>query len=204
MNPPTVMNDLAEMARYLAGDFSNQEQAWENPPFYAHIRVCYRPLPWGLFSGFGFYVEQAYAGHLEDPYRTAVVQLVSEPSQFCIRNYRLLQPLRWRGAAREDVERLRFLTLTDLAYLPGCDVLLQKQGSEFVGTSQPGQGCCVERKGQMTYLVSTVRLSASIFSSHDQGFDPQTHQQVWGALAGPFRFQKWTDYSSELADNWGS
>ncbi|MFS8889066.1 chromophore lyase CpcT/CpeT, partial [Synechococcus sp. R55.1] len=38
----TPSPELLQMARWLAGDFSNQEQAWENPPFFAQIRVAYR------------------------------------------------------------------------------------------------------------------------------------------------------------------
>lgn len=50
----TSSTDIATLARLMAADFSNQEQAFENPPFYAHIRVCMRPLPLELLSGVSF------------------------------------------------------------------------------------------------------------------------------------------------------
>ncbi|MEN9221999.1 MAG: chromophore lyase CpcT/CpeT [Thermostichus sp. BF3_bins_97] len=194
----TPSPELMQMARWLAGDFSNQEQAWENPPFFAQIRVAYRPLPAPVLGGIGFYVEQAYGGHLEDPYRQAVVKLEQTGSEIVIRNYRPLKPERWRGCAREQADLLSQLTAEDITYLPGCDVRVKQQGHTFVGTTEPGQQCCVVRKGQTTYLQTTLHLSETEFCSHDQGMDPTTHQQVWGALAGAFRFQKVVDWQSEV------
>ena len=39
--------DIVTLARWMAADFSNQAQVFENPAFFAHIRVCMRPLDWG-------------------------------------------------------------------------------------------------------------------------------------------------------------
>lgn len=49
--------DLVTLAQWMAADFSNQAQAFENPPFFAHIRVCMRPLPIALLGGISLYVE---------------------------------------------------------------------------------------------------------------------------------------------------
>lgn len=189
--------DLFNCASYLAGDFHNQEQALENPPFFAQIQVCYRPLPWSVFQGIGFYVEQAYIGHLEDPYRTAVVELVLTGETITIRNYRPNQVERWKGGGREQASRLDSMQKDDLTYLPDCDLVLYKDGEDFRGESQPGARCWVQRQGRKTYLTSRVYLSAQEFQSHDRGYDPDTHEQVWGALAGPFRFtkiQNWMEF----------
>lgn len=193
--------DLEQMACWLAGDFSNQEQAWENPPFFAHIRVGYHPLPPELLTGIGFYVEQAYAGHLEEPYRSAVAELRISEARIRIHNYRLLDPQRWSGCLRQEPERLQQITGADLTYLPGCDVIVERRGESFWGESEPGCGCCVHRQGRSTYLQTQLQLSAAEFCSHDRGFDPETHEQVWGALAGPFRFRKLQDWASHLTGN---
>jgi hypothetical protein len=65
----THSSDIATLARWMASDFSNQQQAFDNPPLYAHIRVCMRPLPYGLLSGVSLYLEQAYDFALNQPYR---------------------------------------------------------------------------------------------------------------------------------------
>lgn len=33
------------LVKMLSGGFSNQQQAFDNPPLYAHILVRFRPLP---------------------------------------------------------------------------------------------------------------------------------------------------------------
>jgi len=65
----THSTDIATLARWMAADFSNQEQAFENPPFYAHIRVCIRPLPPARFPEPTLFLEQAYDFALNQPYR---------------------------------------------------------------------------------------------------------------------------------------
>jgi hypothetical protein len=59
--------DLLALSRWMAADFSNQAQAFENPPLFAHIRVCMRPLPLDFFSTVGFFLEQAYDFELNHP-----------------------------------------------------------------------------------------------------------------------------------------
>ncbi|MBW3586704.1 MAG: chromophore lyase CpcT/CpeT, partial [Cyanobacteria bacterium 0813] len=48
--------DIVTLARWMAADFSNQAQAFENPPFFAHIRVCMRPLPVEVLDGLSLYL----------------------------------------------------------------------------------------------------------------------------------------------------
>ncbi|MEM9816628.1 MAG: CpcT/CpeT family chromophore lyase, partial [Cyanobacteria bacterium P01_D01_bin.6] len=52
--------DLVTLARWMAGDFSNQKQATESPREFAHIHVFFRPLAFDFFSDIGFYSEQVY------------------------------------------------------------------------------------------------------------------------------------------------
>lgn len=83
----THSQDLLTLARWMAADFSNQAQAFENPPLYAHIRVCMRPLAYSLLSGVSLFVEQAYDYDLKDPYRVRVLKLLVEEGQIIIENY---------------------------------------------------------------------------------------------------------------------
>jgi hypothetical protein len=36
----------------------------------------------------------------------------------------------------------------------------------------------------------------------DRGHDPDTHERLWGSLAGPFEFERTDDHSAELPDPW--
>ncbi|MEO1185974.1 MAG: chromophore lyase CpcT/CpeT, partial [Cyanobacteria bacterium J06636_27] len=149
--------DIASLARWMASDFSNQEQAFENPPFFAHIRVCMRPLPVELLSGVSFYVEQAYDYMLDDPYRVAVNKLVDAGDHIEIENYRVKDAEKFYGASR-NLERLQALQPSSLEKLPGCNMIVEWTGHSFKGVIQPGKSCIVFRKGQNTYLDSDFEI----------------------------------------------
>ncbi len=105
----THSTDIGTLARWMASDFSNQAQAFENPPFFAHIRVFMRPLPLELLSGVSFFVEQAYDYMLNDPYRVRVLKLVNTGNHIEIENYSVKEEQKFYGASR-DLERLKTLT----------------------------------------------------------------------------------------------
>jgi CpeT protein len=48
---------IADFAKTLAGTFDNINQAQENPKDFARIKIFFRPLPWRIFRGPGFYSE---------------------------------------------------------------------------------------------------------------------------------------------------
>ncbi len=193
----THSTDIATLARWMAADFSNQEQAFDNPPFFAHIRVCMRPLPAGIVSGIGMFVEQAYDLDLSDPYRVRVLELLAVDDHIEIKNYTLTEEKAFVGAGR-DRDLLQDLTPDHLVLMPGCNVIVNWTGSSFKGTVQPGKACMVFRKGQETYLDSEFEIDEQKFISQDRGRDPQTDQHVWGSIAGPFHFVRWASFSHEV------
>jgi hypothetical protein len=67
---------------------------------------------------------------------------------------------------------------------------------------EPGCRCLVERKGAVSYLVSSFELTDRGMRTIDRGHDPQTHEHLWGCLAGPFEFSRTDDYSSEVPQAW--
>jgi CpeT/CpcT family (DUF1001) len=192
------MTSLHTLARWMAGDFSNREQAFRDPAFFAQIRVCHRPLPYELLQGVGFYLEQAYDVFLDDPYRVRVLHLVPQGDAICIKNYTIKDGERFWGAARQP-ERLKEMTLQDLEKLEGCSYIIQPDGdAAFKGTVEPGKACKVFRKGQETYLGSEIEIREKSFMVYERGFDPDTDHQVWGSYAGPFEFSKGADFSLEI------
>lgn len=193
----THSTDLETLARWMAADFSNQEQAFENPPFYAHIRVCMRPLPLELLSGVSFFVEQAYDYALNDPYRLRVLKLMPQNGQIAIENYTVREEAAFYGASR-DLKRLYTLKAEQLEKLPGCNMLVEWTGHSFKGKVEPGKACMVVRKGKTTYLDSEFEIDAEKFISLDRGRDPETDEHVWGSVAGPFYFVRWASFADEV------
>lgn len=193
----THSTDLTTLARWMAADFSNQQQAFDNPPMFAHIRVCMRPLPTSLLDGVSFLVEQAYDYMVNSPYRLRVLKLVPAGDHIEIENYTVKDEKPFYGASR-DLKRLQNLKIEDLDKMPGCNMIVEWTGHSFKGYVEPGKACMVFRKGKNTYLSSSFEIDQDKFISLDQGRDPETDEQVWGSVAGPFNFVRWTSFADEI------
>lgn len=189
--------DIKTLAQWMAADFSNQAQAFENPPFFAHIRVCMRPLPLDILDGVGFLVEQAYDYALNFPYRLRVLKLIVVENHIEIENYTLKNDKDFYGASR-DVQRLGQLQGENLEKLGGCNMIVEWTGTSFKGSVEPGKNCRVVRKGQETYLDSTFEIDGEKFISLDRGRDLETDEHLWGSVAGPFYFVRWANFADEV------
>jgi CpeT/CpcT family (DUF1001) len=209
LNSLDISAQIFTLASWLAGDFSNWEQAIENPPFFAHIRVCIRPIPQAISdNGVWLYLEQAYDYMLNNPYRSAVLHLIESGSEsrkelnttefpIAIINYKLKDPNAYFGAAR-DSQRLHSLTLDQLDLLCGCDMQVQLSGDRFVGQVEPGKKCAVFRNGKDSYLASEFEVTEHTYSSLDRGNDPVTDERIWGSVAGAFEFSKKVSFAAEV------
>lgn len=193
----THSTDIATLARWMAADFSNQQQAFENPPIFAHIRVCMRPLPLSLLNGVSLFVEQAYDYSLKDPYRLRVLKLIAAGDHIEIENYTVKDEQKFYGASR-DLGLLQTVKVEDLEKLPGCNMIVEWVGNSFQGQVEPGKACIVVRKGQRTYLDSSFEIDEEKFISRDRGRDPQTDEHVWGSFGGPFYFVRWASFADEV------
>ncbi|MEY4430593.1 MAG: hypothetical protein RLZZ533_529 [Cyanobacteriota bacterium] len=190
---------LARLLRSLSAGFSNQQQAFENPPLYAHILVTFRPLP-QLAPG-SLLLEQSYAINPAAPYRIRVLRAEQQGEGLIIHNQALHDDERFWGAV-DDASKRDLISAADLRPLEGCAYVVRETPTGFSGEVEPGCRCLVERKGAMSYLVSSFELSASGMRTIDRGHDPTTHEQLWGSLAGPFAFERTADYSQELPAHW--
>ena len=193
----TPLNRLVQL---LCGSFTNDEQAFENPPLYAHINVTVRPLP-HLAEGM-LLLEQAYALAPAEPYRIRVLHACAEGENLHIRNHALHDAERFWGATLQP-EKLLTIHTSDLQLLEGCTYVVTPQGSGFSGEVEPGCRCMVERKGRTSYLVSRFEIDPNGMSTIDRGHDPDNHEQIWGSLAGPFQFRRVANYASEIPPHWG-
>lgn len=188
--------DLLTLACWIAGDFSNQKQAFASPQKFAHIRVFFRPLPVEFFSGIGFYSEQVYDHDLWTPYRQGVHRFVAQEDAIYVENYSLSDPIRYAGAARER-SILNTITPACLQRRHHCSMIFKREGDLFRGSVE-GTQCLIERNGQQTYLVSEVELTEQAFVSLDRGMDVATHEQVWGSTFGPLQFEKRQTFADEV------
>lgn len=193
----TETSDLITLAKWMAGDFSNYQQAAAEPQKFAHIHIFFRPLPRGFFPGIGFYSEQVYDYDLWTPYRQGVHQLIDCGDYIYIENYSLKDPIRFAGAARE-LSIMGTITHDVLERRHHCSMVFKRDGNIFKGCVEPGNNCLICRNGQQTYLVSEVELTENTWISLDRGMDIETHQQVWGSQNGALKFQKRESFADEV------
>jgi hypothetical protein len=196
-----MQSSLERLVRMLSGGFSNQEQAFENPPLYAHILVKFRPLP-QLAPG-SLLLEQSYAINPAAPYRIRVLRAETLGDQLIIHNQALVDEQRFWGAV-DDTERRNRIQASDLRPLEGCAYMVREEGEGFVGEVEPGCRCLVERKGSTSYLVSRLELGPERMRTIDRGHDPVTHEHLWGSLPGPFEFARTHDYSDDIPGSWAA
>ena len=189
--------DIKALARWMCADFSNQEQAFENPPFYAHIRVCIRPLPITNFPEPSLFLEQAYDYALDQPYRVRVLRLKIVEGRMELENYKLKEKEGFLGADR-DREKLKKITPDDLELMQGCDMFIDWTGNSFKGVVKPGKNCLVFRKGKETYLDNSFEIDDQKLISLDRGYDPVTDELVWGSVAGAFNFKRRQSFADEV------
>ncbi len=187
---------IYELAQLLAGDFSNQKQAFADPKNYAHIRIFFRPLPRDFFNGIGFYSEQVYDWDLWSPYRQGVHRLVARENDVYIENYALEEAELYAGAGR-DLDILKSISPENIKRRYNCSMIFSKNGNTWHGKVE-GDRCFIERKGCKTYLVSDVELTETTWVSFDRGMDLNSHEQVWGSAAGPLKFEKIASFAAEL------
>lgn len=192
----THATDIGTLVRWMAGDFSNQSQAIDNPPFFAHIRVCMRPLPTGFLSGVSLFLEQAYDFALSQPYRLRVLEFLPLGDGILLHNHSLKEGERFFGAARNP-QQLQNIHPSDIIEMPGCSMGVEWTGHSFIGRIQ-GKGCKVNWKGQDTYLDNEFEISEDRLLSLDRGRDPVTDERIWGSIAGPFQFSRRTSFADEV------
>jgi hypothetical protein len=194
-----MSSSLTRLLQMLSGGFSNQAQAFDNPPLYAHILVRLRPLP-QLAPG-SLLLEQSYALDPASPYRIRVLRPERRGEELVIHNQAITDDQRFWGAVEDRALRQR-IEPDDLRPLEGCTYVVREQGEGFVGEVEPGCRCLVERKGRTAYLVSRLELFPDRMLTIDRGHDPVSHEHLWGSLAGPFEFARTDDFSDEIPADW--
>ena len=193
----THSQDVTTLASWMASDFSNQAQAYANPPFFAHIRVCMRPLPDDLLNGTSLFLEQAYDFMLNQPYRLRIIKLSVVDDRIELENFKVKEQEKFYGASR-DLNLLSTLTSDAIEKMDGCDMDVVWTGHSFQGQIKPGKACIVERKGKITYLDNSFEITDSKLTSYDRGRDPETDELVWGSIAGPFEFFPLQSFAEEV------
>lgn len=194
-----ISPELRALAEYMAGEFDNQPQALADPVWYVHLRLWHRPVPpsWFPEPSLVLFAEQANIVNLNQPYRPRFIQLRHNPdSESTLEaQYYMPKDIKAVQGAGQDPERLRNLSAEALEFLPGCTLKITYQclGPNqyiFQAVLPENQVCCFSYQNKTYQVELGFEATADSFLSYDKGIDPDTGKPLWGALLGPFKFQK--------------
>lgn len=192
---------ITKLAQQLAGEFDNKTQTLAQPVWFVHLHWWYRPLPFRLEGNLALFAEQAPFINLNQPYRQRILVLkeTANPQQLLAQYLAFKQPEKFRGAAT-NLNLLHQISLDDLENLPGCSLTITEQNNTFIAQPEPEAKCYFQYEGKKRQVVLGFEVSPGNYKSYDRGVDPETGAALWGAIMGPYEFDKCLDFAAELPE----
>ena len=186
---------LQQFLSLLCGEYSNQQQAFDNPPLFAHIVLRYKPIE-HLEPG-SILLEQTYAVDPGNPYRLRIIRAEeSEEGVIKLWNHMIRDPQRFARATLE-LQNRQLIKSSDLIALDQCHYQVTEKEDGYHGEIEPGSRCIVKRNGKDTILFSSFHLQGEALSTLDRGLDPITDERCWGSIAGEFRFRRTASWEAK-------
>jgi hypothetical protein len=180
-----------KLAQWLAGEFSNENQALSQPAWFVNLKLWHYPLPFAIAGNYALFAEQAPALKLEQAYRqrVLVIQPATATEPMTVQYYAFRDHSKWRGAGIIP-QKLDDLTLADLEKLPGCVLEVSATESQFSAQPFSNSVCQFYVQGNLCQIQLGFTVTDQEFFSYDKGIDLQTQKPIWGALMAPYQFQK--------------
>jgi hypothetical protein len=175
----------------LTGRFDSKEQADAYPEYFAvQLQTCVVDAP--AIGERVLYVEQALMTKLGAPYRQRLYAVGADgesTTRVTSEIYDLKAPKQAVGLCKSATPPA--FDASDAVLQGGCTVRLdwEEAAKQFVGGTE-GKGCESKLNGA-SYCTSKVALSEEALESWDRGYD-SSDTQVWGAVAGAYRFVRRT------------
>ncbi|MEL6929042.1 MAG: chromophore lyase CpcT/CpeT [Cyanobacteria bacterium J06600_6] len=192
---------LTALATYLAGEFSNQPQAAEQPAWYVNLRLWIRPVPIFTADSITLFAEQANILKLDQPYRPRILRL-RQREQIEVEFYMFKDLATGKGAG-QDPSLIGQITPDKIEFLPNCTLRVATQklaAGAYCFETAPvtTEPCTVNYQGTSFQVFLGFKASAEELLTYDKGIDPATGKGTWGALMGAYAFGKLQDFSNEL------
>jgi CpeT/CpcT family (DUF1001) len=198
------MNELKTLAQYLAGEFSNQEQALSQPAWYVNLRLWLRPVNIFGDESITLFAEQANIVNINQPYRPRILRLKysdNQPNNLIVEHYKFkeINQVKGGGSNRDILEKI---TLNHLEFLPNCTLKVETQKSENTANFKvlpiSENPCSFSYENKEYQVKLGFEVNEKQLLTYDKGIDKNTGKAIWGALMGPYIYQKITDFSSEI------
>lgn len=193
---PDQSVNARQAAAWMTGDFDSYEQSQQQPAYY-NITLRMKRIWPDMADGYWMYVEQAMAA--SPPYRQRVYRVVmAGETMVGSEVYEFLNASDEADAvgAWADPDPLADLSPVDFVMREGCTVFLTREDVDnFMGGTE-GKDCESDLNGA-SYATSEVTLTIDQMRSWDRGYNAED-QQVWGATAGPYIFDKHQNFDAEM------
>jgi len=174
----SVVDPVAEVVELLSGRFDSSEQASINSAYYA-VSLVACPVEVPELGDSVLYVEQALVDDLERPYRQRYYVLDEDDEGVRSVIYELDKPKKAVGFCDGVGE------LSEGLLRPGCDVVLEREGDDWVGGTD--WGTCESTRSGSSFATSEVFVTDDRIESWDRGWTTD-EEQAWGAVAGAYVF----------------
>ena len=185
---------IKTLAQWMVGEFNNKKQAIDDPAWYVHLKLWHRPVRCEL-GEFCVFAEQSNVLQLDQPYRQRLLILNQDENKDIKGQYwAFKEPLNYKGAG-ENPERLQAISKADLIELPGCQLNIRLNHNQYIAQPHADLKCCFEYAGKTRQVIIGFEVTSDKFTSFDRGVDPDTGKSLWGALMGPYQFDKDKDYA---------
>jgi hypothetical protein len=185
------------LGKYLAGEFDNSQQSLAEPAWFVHLRLWHIPVPLFREDSITIFAEQANIVNLDKPYRQRIIRVrqvddIKFPFQvqyYALKNFSSL------AGAGQDIGKLEKLTPEDLELLPGCILEvevkeLSDRHLQFIATPVADSICSFQYNGNTVQVSLGFEVTQEELKTYDKGIDPETGRATWGAILGPYRYQK--------------
>jgi hypothetical protein len=196
-------SELITLGKYLAGEFENEPQAQAEPVWYVHLRLWLRPVPLFLEDSIAIFAEQASIVSLEQPYRSRLWRLRQiDAGKLQVQHYMFNDLKSVQGAGRNP-DILAKIRLEDLTFLPKCNLTVTVNACgdnqyQFIAQPESAQRCQFNYQGISYQVELGFEVTSNSLKTYDKGIDPTTDKGIWGALLGPYQYEKKRDFSGEL------
>ncbi len=190
---------LTALATYLAGEFSNQQQAVEQPAWYVNLRLWIRPVPIFTDDSITLFAEQANVLKLNQPYRPRILRL--RQKQDIEVEFYMFKDLATAKGAGQNKDLLGQVTPEKIEFLPNCTLKVDTQLNNqycFETTPVTREPCSVTYQGTTFQVFLGFKATPDELLTYDKGIDPETGKGTWGALMGAYHFSKLRDFSKDL------
>ena len=196
-----ISPQLNTLATYLAGEFSNQQQATSQPAWYVNLRLWIRPVPIFTEDSITLFAEQANILQLDRPYRPRILRLRNRKAIEV--EFYMFKDLATAKGAGQNKDLIKQITPEKIEFLPNCTLKVSTQKLDngkycFETTPITPEPCRVTYQGTTFQVFLGFKATADELQTFDKGIDPETGRGTWGALMGAYCFNKLQDFSGDL------